>query len=165
MVVKSLARKAQKWKKTWRESRFLVDLYEACDYLSLAVIFLAYPTVCRNCLTTFACPEVANNTAFSAAAAGGAPQSGQQQQGQQGQQGQLLTSLFLAADPSVQCADDSTTYLWMKNYSIAMFLLVAFGLPSIAVISLLPFRFPVNRLFTSMEDGRMAVNRNLVGGR
>ena len=98
-------------------------------WFNTAIILLVYPLSARYILRGFVCTSYIT--------------------------GDGQTTRWLADDLAIECnVRDNPRYAFILAYSSAMTLIIIVGLPAALVAVLWPWRFPIDRLHTSTEEGR-----------
>ena len=111
------------------------------------ILFLCYPSMSRNLLSTEVHVYIPTNT----------PPQGKNYWPH------ATNETWLRVDGTVRADANDPTFQWLRPMSTVLFFIVAFGLPMLVPVLLLRFRWPVNRLHTFDEEGRPEASRVGVG--
>ena len=123
----------------------LKKLQPLCLYASSLVIFVSYPSLCRNLIEILNCERFMSNTASVGSAA------------------QFTSYLYI--DRTVRCDDLDQGYASTKTVSLVGFVIVMFGMPLMLLVLLREALFPINRLYAADEHGAPVPNEDVVGPR
>ena len=121
--------------------RFVRKVRSIKNNAIVLVSFLTFPIAMRTILRSFLCDKLTNRTGHD--------------------------ELWMTQDSTVRCSQDDATYVFIMWWAVAMAVCLGLTVPAFQLLTLWPWRYPMNRLYIWDRHGRPVPNADatkFVGG-